>query len=305
MIARLAALAILDMAMLVWGAIGGGSVGGVLGAHAVLTIIGFATWLHAGSRADAGETEQRTLGFTPAILGVLGPIGMLVALPLRFRAARSGTAQAVDLALAVPPRRAPHLGAKLAVARMLDGRVLHAPPEMLSSLVTIMRHGDVVERRRALETVVRSFQPALSPLVALALTDADQTIRALAAAAAARVAQNLAMSRATLEARRAEGGDPAVSLTATTTLATLLADHARADVLLSDSQRLHLREDAVAMLVEAYPDLDHPDAMRDGTMLEALWAAGDYDAIDRLAEAVSANDEPVETARWWRDEAAA
>ncbi len=205
-------------------------------------------------------------------------------------------------------------GARLAVARMLDGRVHHATPDTLSSLVTIMRHGAVAERRRALETVVRSFEPALSPLIALALTDSDQTIRALAAAASARVAENLVLARERLSARVADGVDP----DAATSLATLLADHARSDVLLSDSQRLHLREDAVSMMVAAVPagNSDPRSATRDALMIEALWAAGDYDAIDRMALAIEAiaieassdrNDAPAgdgnrhatKLATWW------
>jgi hypothetical protein len=173
----------------------------------------------------------------------------------------------------------------------------------------------VAERRRALETVVRSFEPALSPLIALALTDSDQTIRALAAAASARVAENLVLARARLSARVADGGDP----DAVTNLARLLGDHARSDVLLSDSQRLHLREDAVATMAAAGSggaDDQHAD-MRDALMIEAFWTAGDYDAIDWMATAIQASvdrtghptgadDRGAATlANWWLTGAAA
>ncbi|WP_230635976.1 hypothetical protein [Sphingomonas sp. Leaf4] len=271
--------AAIDLGVIAFGVVGGGAV--VLAAHALLVAVGYALWLREGRRVD----------FASAMAGIFGPAALLLVgwiivhlprverppLPLPELAAR-----------ARPGQR----GASLAVARMLDGRVLHAEAETLHSLVTVMRHGHVAERRRALETVVRSFQPALSPLIALALTDSDQTIRALAAAASARVVQNLAVGRAALEADAANGETRA-------TLIALLADHARANVLLSDSQRGHLRDDALALL-----DDDNADAVR----VEALWAAGDYAAIDAL---VAGADRPVggermaQASAWWRDSAAA
>ncbi len=278
MTARLVALAILDAAVLAACLIGL-PVGWGLLAHAALTVGGFAIWLRGGG----------AIGFAPAILGLLGPLAILLAMPFgRIVARRRRVAS--DLPFDAPGRAA-RTGADLKVARMLDGRVLHADPDTLYSLVTIMRHGDVATRRQALETVVRSFQPALSPLIALALTDADQTIRALAAAAAARVGQNLTHARTALETHAMD--DPAASAT----LAALLADHARGDVLLSDSQRAHLRDDAVA-IVRATTAAADPT-----TLLEALWAAGDYAAIDRLAGSMTSDAHPL--AAWWRTESLA
>lgn len=272
---RLVALAILDAAVLGGGLLGL-PVGGVLLAHAALTIGGFAAWLRGGG----------TIGFAPVILGLLGPVAILLAAPVGRPFARR---RHVDVELPfADPGQVGRTGADLEVARMLDGRVLHAEPETLYSLVTIMRHGDVATRRQALETVVRSFQPALSPLIALALTDTDQTIRALAAAAAARVGQNLTLARTALETHAID--DPEASAT----LAALLADHARGDVLLSDAQRAHLRDDAVAILHAT------PGEGDETTLLEALWAAGDYAAIDRLAGSMTGGTHPV--AAWWRTE---
>lgn len=285
MTGRLAALAILDLAA--WGlcAAGGIAPGWALGAHAMLSAFGYAVWLRGGGPS----------GFAAAILGVLGPIGLALALPVTRRAAMPGRRDDEQV-FGPAMRRVGQRGASLAAARMLDGRVHHAGPETLSSLVTILRHGDVGARRRALETVVRSFEPSLSPLIALALTDGDQTIRALAAAASSRVAQNLLLTRATLSER---ADDPE----AVSRLVALLADHARADVLLSDSQRGHLREDAVALLPET-------DPARQALIVEAYWAAGDYAAIDALAEAVAADPDAagrdaMTLASWWRAEAAA
>ncbi|MCP3733943.1 hypothetical protein M9979_03520 [Sphingomonas sp. RP10(2022)] len=266
MTVRLVALAVLDLAAVALAAMAGAAGWGLAG-HALASGAGYAIWLHTA--------EDK--GFAAAIGGVLGPVGLLVGRPFDRRSRPAASHAAFDPA--TPSRTSS--GAGPSVARMLDGRIHHAAPETLGSLVTILRHGDIVARRRALETVVRSFEPSLSPLIAQALTDGDQTIRALAAAASARVAQNLAL------ARSGESAGPA----ATATLAALLADHARADVLLSDSQRGHLREDAVALAPEGI-----------ALQVEAAWAAGDYATIDRLA---AAEDAPDDVARWWRSEATA
>ncbi|WP_156356339.1 hypothetical protein [Sphingomonas sp. Leaf22] len=230
--------------------------------------------------------DGRALRFSAIVFGMIAPAALLAGewasrtlpdddrppAPLPEPVVRSGKAQR---------------GASLTIARMLDGRVLHAEADALHSLVTIMRHGQVAERRRALETVVRSFQPSLSPLIALALTDGDQTIRALAAAASARIVQNLATGRAALEAASGPERDAA--------LAAMLADHARGNVLLSDTQRAHLRTDALALIG------DHP---LDPTRIEALWAAGDYAAIDAIVEQAPVDASPYDrVARatgWWR-----
>ena len=299
MILRVIALAIVELMMLAGCWISGVAVGWAIAAHAVVSALGFGVWLRSGAAA----------GFAATMLGVLGPLGLLVALPIG-RLSRISRQRSDDDIFGPVSRGSAQRGARLAVARMLDGRVHHATPDTLSSLVTIMRHGAVAERRRALETVVRSFEPALSPLIALALTDSDQTIRALAAAASARVAENLVLSRTRLSARVADAADPE----AAASLAALLADHARSDVLLSDSQRLHLREDAVATMVAASSCEagDSRSATRDTLMIEALWAAGDYDAIDRIAMEIEASsdrdDAPAYTrnnsattlATWWR-----
>lgn len=310
MILRLIALAVVEVMILATCWMSGGAVGWGLAAHAVVSACGFGVWLRSGAAT----------GFAAAMLGVLGPLGLLVALLVALpvalairRLSRITRPRSDDDMFGPVAGGSAQRGARLAVARMLDGRVHHATPETLSSLVTIMRHGAVAERRRALETVVRSFEPALSPLIALALTDSDQTIRALAAAASARVAENLVLARARLAVRVADGAD----LEAATSLSALLADHARSDVLLSDSQRLHLREDALATIVAARSsgaENSHSgprSASCDTLMIEALWAAGDYDAIDRVAIAIEkssdrddapagdGNSSATTLATWW------
>lgn len=268
MIAWTAALAAVDLMLLVLP-----DARVALAVHLLLTLVAGALWWRAGRLASA-----------PAVLGILGPAGLLAGIVLS-RLSRYGGADLLP-ELPSPHRRSPHSVA----ARLLDGRVRHAAPEALGSLVAVMRQGDVPTRRRALETVVRSFEPALSPLVALALTDADQTIRALAAAAAARIAANFAAARAALEERIAAGEPDAAPR-----LAALLAEHARANVLLSDQHRAALRQEALR--------LDSDPRVR----AEAAWAAGDYAALDALAAAHAPGDpgDPVAPLRgWWRAEPA-
>lgn len=297
MIAVLLPLAVGDVLLLPAHLVLSMDVGWVMAVHSALSMLALAVWLRRGA---AG-------GFASAMLGVLGPIGLLAALPLG-RLSRAGVPRASDdLFGRVSPRMA-RRGARLAVARLLDGRIRHATPETLGSLVTIMRHGNVAARRRALETVVRSFEPALSPLIALALTDRDQTIRALAAAASARVVENLASARERLSARIALAAEGPDGTDAAQTLARLLADHARADVLLSDSQRIHLREDAVATIAAGTPDGGGTADARDRQtmLLETFWANGDYAAIDTMVAAIETQPADASTrdmarlAQWWR-----
>ncbi|MCU6454544.1 hypothetical protein LPN01_10695 [Sphingomonas sp. A2-49] len=284
MTAWLVVLAMLDVLLFGVCGIAASPAGWPLAGHALLTAVALAIRLRA----------RPTPGLAVPMLGMLGPVAVLASLFPWLRQPQA--ARPSDDARIFGPRRVrtARAGHGVAAARLLDGRVHHAAPETLGSLVAILRHGDVAARRRALETVVRSFEPGLSPLIAQALTDRDQTIRALAAAASARVAQNL------LIARSAPGDDDAAP---PGTLAALLADHARADVLLSDSQRRKLRDDAVAMLPAN-------DPARPGLVLEALWAAGDYAAIDALADTVAAapdaaGGDAARMARWWQDASAA
>lgn len=278
------ALAIIDIVMGASCADGGIDTGVALAGHGLLTALAYGVWLRSGG----------THHFIAAVLGVLGPIGIVATL-LPVRSSTATVPRNDEEIFGPRASRTGQSGATLAAARMLDGRIHHAGPDTLSSLVTILRHGDVAARRRALETVVRSFEPSLSPLIALALTDGDQTIRALAAAASSRVAQNLMLTRATLAGN---SDDPV----ATARLVALLADHARADVLLSDSQRGHLRNDAIVLTPATGP-------ARRALTIEALWAAGDYAAIDGLTDALPLDDDgtsrdALRFAEWWRKEAA-
>jgi len=122
----------------------------------------------------------------------------------------------------------------VALARMLDERARYPMPHQIESLGTILRHGALGARRKALETVVKSFEPRLSPLIAIALTDADQTMRALAAAAAAQASHNLLRQIADLESAADDNRDDFYAL------AMLLFDHGCHNELLPAPQRVQL-----------------------------------------------------------------
>jgi uncharacterized Ntn-hydrolase superfamily protein len=243
--------------------------------HIALTIAGFAVAARRGP-----------IGIGAGMVGLLGPVGLLLAHGLARRRRTPTLPSATAAATDGQPADAGSIG-----ARMLDGRLHNASAEKLGSLVTVLRHGNVTARRRAVETVVRSFEPALSPLIARALADRDQTIRALAAAAAARVSRNLTQGRAAL-ALRADRGDAR----AADALVAMLADHARSNVLLSDTQRAHLRRDVLALLRDRPGGAADTEAL-ETALAEAAWSAGDFTLIDEVAERGRAT-----ALAWWRTE---
>lgn len=127
---------------------------------------------------------------------------------------------------------------KAILARMLDRRITFPAADQVESLSTILRSGHVAARRRALETAVRSFEPRLSPLIAAALRDEDQTIRALAAAAAAQVGHNLNEQLTELD-------DTKPSMDKLYTRAMLYFDHGCHNVLLPEPLRANYRRGAL------------------------------------------------------------
>lgn len=176
-----------------------------------------------------------------------GPGAILVLLLVKPWSHLGGSKKRIEYLPATRRRpRSPNLMTPMvAVARMLDERICFPAADRIESLVTVLRHGRLIARRKALETTIRSFEPRLSPLIATALTDKDQTIRALAAAAAAQVSYNLTQRRADLEARIGPGENPDDSYT----LAMLLSDHGCHNVLFSQSQRVQLCQKASACLL--------------------------------------------------------
>lgn len=181
----------------------------------------------------------------PCLLGLAaGPLGIVIALVLtKVNRRFPGNAPARDWTELLCGRA--EVRDRRLVDRVCDNRVRHPSPGELSSFYDILRFGNVTMRQRVVATVVRSFEPALAPVIARALTDPDQSVRAQAAAAATDFQNNFTSRRRALEARAASSGDPA----AKTELAMLLGQNAEI-VLFSDTVRATLLNESIAALTE-------------------------------------------------------
>lgn len=278
----LALLTMVDLALLAGAAERAVHPGIAMAGHLLLTLLA----VMAAMRRPATRGVAAMVGMAIGPLGVIGGVALSsIRLPALRQRATGDDATTAD------PMSAPTLasGAGAMVARLLDGRVRHPDPDSLGSLITILRHGDVDARRGALEAAVRNFDPRLSPVVARALTDEDQTIRALAAAAASRIAQRLAQERIDHAQARLTGDGARVARIGAT-----LWDHSRFDMLLTDTQRAQIARDVC-----------DDDAERQAVMtLNARWKAHDFAAIDRICAGLAAGDGRADpamraAARWW------
>lgn len=241
--------------------------------HLALSLVGY-----------AASWKIRPIGLRVAVAGVLGPVGLIVAQGLAWR-------RRLQLPAPVDRDESAGLALPATAARMLDGRIHTPPPESIGPFSTVLAHGDVAARRHALEAVVRSFRPTLSPLIVQALADPDQTIRALAAAAAARVIGNLTEHRTALTVRSQQG-----DVEAKDALVVLLADHARGNALLSDAQRRAMRQEALVLLA-SQPMTVVRSRRYEALLAESAWDAGDFATLDALAtRAPSHAPHPL---GWW------
>lgn len=232
--------------------------------------------LHLGiTLAAAGVVWRGGFGWTPwhwhglalplgVVLGVPGIVILFWIRPWRRGASR----RLVRPASRRPgePQRARESSDE--VARMLDGRVCIPKADKVEPLCTVLRHGTLERRCAALQAVVRSFEPGLTPLVAIALADPDQTVRALAAATSAQVSANLAARIAHMEAEASPSVEDRYEY------AMLLFDHACRNVLLSRSQAGHLRQNARVGLAAVLNDPSLPAAMRDTAVVAMNQLAG-------------------------------
>ncbi|MFC3174626.1 hypothetical protein ACFOD9_10215 [Novosphingobium bradum] len=235
----LAVLAVADLALLLAmtrAGLPGTRAGGALHLGLALAALGSARGL-----------DERLAGWDGLALPlgiVAGPVGVLLLALLRPWPILPARAAEPD----EEPLNRPAADDKVAttIARITDQRLRFPAANRLHSLATVLRHGDLASRCMALQTVVRSFEPKLSPLVAIALCDPDQTVRALAAATSAQVNANLAARVARIEAPGDD--DQALSCEARFEAAMVLFDHGLNNVLLSQAQRLVLRCKAATML---------------------------------------------------------
>lgn len=192
-----------------------------------------------------------------------GPVATLLTLALPFGGSSKASllpAGPLDVSAAAQP---------ISLGCILDERVRVPEPEALGSLLVTLRHGTLTERQAALETVVRSLEPRLSPIIAAALADPDQTIRALAASASAQIVQDLTRRRRELEsACRSDAS-------AANCLGSLLDAHGRHNVLLSAGARARLVGEGGALMSQS---LGTPGLA--GTCA-ALLAARDFAGLSR------------------------
>ena len=292
MIAVLGLLALADMGL--WAASwhGGLNPGIMLIGHMMLSCCALLSWWQSGRRRR----------FAPVLATPLGPLGILLAifaLPVgawiyrcRF-GERQEPVEKDDAMLPRSPARTPNA----MVARLLDGRVRYPDPHSLGSLLAVLRQGDIDERRGALEATVRKFDPRLSSIVAQALTDGDQTIRALAAAAASRIAQKLAEDRLAFAQALAVEDRPSIDR-----LGSILWDHSQFDLLLSVTQRNQIARDVTDATALKIDQLS-----RERTITIALnesWKKQDFAAIDQICGSeikyIELTDGPLHSAaRWW------
>ncbi|AEG48515.1 hypothetical protein Sphch_0821 [Sphingobium chlorophenolicum L-1] len=243
MILLLALCSIVDLLLLLRALLAG--VGGILWfapAHLLLSCAALLVMMGHLGRLSAPQRFALPVG------AAIGPAAMLFCLllaPLTVGSRRKR--QIVYRNVRIRKQRfANGLSPMERLGRILDERVRYPESDEIGSLATMLRHGNLQARYRALETAVISFEPRLSLLIVMALSDEDQTIRALAAAAAAQVSYNLAQQRSELQARIA----PAQHLEDRYALAMLLADHGCFNQLLPQGQRLRLCQEASRKLDE-------------------------------------------------------
>lgn len=243
MIALLALFSIIDLLLLFWGMLAGpGAIIWFGPLHLGLTI-GVLLWLTARLRHFTALQS-----FALPIGAAFGPLGILLCMLLSplARSSRSNR-QIVFRDAHIRKNRSMNNASPIErLGRILDERVRYPDSDEIGSLATMLRYGNLQARYQALETAVISFEPRLSPLIAMALSDDDQTIRALAAAAAAQVSYNLALQRKELQARIAlsQNLDDRYALT------MLLADHGCFNQLLPHAQRVRLCQEASRKLSE-------------------------------------------------------
>lgn len=222
--------------------------------HLALTFSALLIWRIRDGR------EGSTRSFAFPIGAAIGPFGMMLLFWLKPWARLDLSVRRIAYVPPRPRKRRPSRSVTplSILARILDERVCYPEGSQIESLVTILQHGPLPARRAALETVVRSFEPRLSPLILKALGDSDQTIRALAAAAAAQVSCNLAQRREDLDSRLMLRDN----LEDLYELGLLLADHGRHNELLSRPQRAHLCRSAAGRLKELDARMPKRDARR-------------------------------------------
>ena len=202
-----------------------------------------------------------SMGPTKLLIGAaFGPVGILaVAVAKPFEWTRRRRRKLSHIVLKDGAREVQPLNATASMlTRTLDDRVSYPEPDQLASLRSTLRYGDLASRHKALQAVVRSFEPQLSPLIALALTDSDQTLRALAAAASAQINYEVAGKFNEMETKVSQQ----LGVEETLPVVMAIASHGLHNILLSGSQRLRLIKTAHQYLSAVAGQLAHDRSLR-------------------------------------------
>ena len=219
--------------------------------HIVLTLLALLVWFRHRLANTAYDIPVLALG---AAFGPCGMVLFALAKPWDWAAKCVGR---LSSAATMPSRQAGRQAETpvRTLARVLDGRIYFPEANRVESLNTTLRFGGLMARRKSLEAIVRSFEPKLSPLIAVALTDRDQTIRALAAAASAQISSDVTLKIAEMEGKLEQQATPGEMFA----LVLTLADHGCNNVLLPRTQRTFLCRTAGRHLASAQQHLAHDD----------------------------------------------
>lgn len=225
------ALSLVDLVALAAMATGWAGRGGAI-AHGLATFLAIVV--------VAVRARHRRPPYVLSMVGAsaFGPVAMLIAFAVaraRVEAMRAGGATPARMShlTLMPPRGS---GRRL-VDRIAEDQVALPTSAMLGSLHDMLRYGDIAGRQSAIATVVTNFEPRLSSIIARALTDPEQSVRAQAAAAATEITASLHKTRKAM----AQGDDPR-------SFAAYLVEQGRHNVLLSDGMRRQLLEQAASLL---------------------------------------------------------
>ena len=222
--------------------------------HVVMTVLAIVLCLRE-------VLSKGSMGPTKLLIGsAFGPAGvLLVAIVQPFEWTRRRTRK-LERSVAKPGQREvrPLNAITHMRSRTLDDRVSYPEPHQLGSLESTLRFGDRWSRPKALQAVVRSFEPKLSPLVAIALRDQDQTLRALAASASARISYEVGEKYNEMEVKIGQQ----LGLEETLPVVMLVAGHGLHNILLPESQRLRLSRTSHQYLAVAKGQLPHDRALR-------------------------------------------
>ena len=233
MIRTISSLAVADLAAIAIANSQNGTLAGwFVPVHICLTLLALLVWFRHRMANAAYDIPVLALG---AAFGPCGMVVFAVAKPWEWAVKRTRwLASSADM----PSRQSARQSETpvRTLARVLDGRIYFPEANRVESLNTTLRFGGLMARRKALEAIVRSFEPKLSPLIAIALTDRDQTIRALAAAASAQISSDVTQKIAEIDGKHAQQATPNELFA----LALTLAEHGCHNVLLPRTQRSYL-----------------------------------------------------------------